>query len=417
MTRPSLPRPIKGLLRPDRPPTHATELWANVAARRARLRDTRGRRLGLRLGAAAFVLGAAALSLLVTLRSPAGPLMLRDGRPVPSRLSPGGQARALSFDDGSRVVVAAGGTLDLLESSERVFRLALRAGRARFEVRPGGPRSWRVDCGPVVVEVVGTAFTLERETEALQVSVKRGAVLVRGERVPDQVQRLGPGDALTVALVAPAQPRDAGPTTGAVTAPDAGIPAVAPPPADNVRKPQPTPAARPTPAAQQIPAVEPMPAWRAASRAGDFARAFSLLQASGLSREVERAQGAEALLELADIARLSGHPAAAIAPLQRLVAEHHKSPQAALGAFTLGRLRMDTLGDAIAAAQDFELAIAMGLPSALSEDAHARAVEAFARAGDAAEARRAADRYRGAFPDGRRRAKVDALSPALAPGP
>ena len=95
-------------------------------------------------------------------------------------------------------------------------------------------------------------------------------------------------------------------------------------------------------------------------------------------------------------------------PLERVLNEFSQSPLAALSAFTLGRVELDQLKNPRAAAQAFERAIAMRPPHALLADCHARLVEAYARAGDDASARRAASRYRTLSPTGRHNVDVEA---------
>jgi transmembrane sensor len=107
------------------------------------------------------------------------------------------------------------------------------------------------------------------------------------------------------------------------------------------------------------------------------------------------------LLALADVARLSGHPSEAVVPLGRILTEFPNDAQAPLAAFALGRLELDSLGHAQAAASAFRKALSLGIPRSLREDVTARLIEAHARSGEAAEARRVADVYRDEFPNGR----------------
>jgi transmembrane sensor len=107
------------------------------------------------------------------------------------------------------------------------------------------------------------------------------------------------------------------------------------------------------------------------------------------------------LLALADVARLSGHPAEAVLPLERILVEFARDAQAPLAAFALGRLQLDSLGHAQAAVSAFRKALDLGIPRSLREDIRARLVEAYARSGDAGAAQRAADTYFDEFPNGR----------------
>jgi transmembrane sensor len=125
-----------------------------------------------------------------------------------------------------------------------------------------------------------------------------------------------------------------------------------------------------------------------------------MLGVSGLRRESARL-GVNDLLALADVARLSGHPAEAVVPLRRIVEDFAADPQAPLAAFALGRLELDSLGHPQAAATAFRKALTLGIPRSLREDVHARLVEAYARSGDSPNAQRAADAYLQEFPNGR----------------
>jgi transmembrane sensor len=124
------------------------------------------------------------------------------------------------------------------------------------------------------------------------------------------------------------------------------------------------------------------------------------LGSEGLRRESKRL-GVNDLLALADVARLSGHPAEAVLPLERILAEFAHDSQAPLAAFALGRLELDSLGRARAAAVAFRKALELGIPSGLREDVLARLVEACARSGDLRAAQQAAAGYHKEFPKGR----------------
>ena len=101
------------------------------------------------------------------------------------------------------------------------------------------------------------------------------------------------------------------------------------------------------------------------------------------------------------MARLSGHPAEAVAPLQRIVDSFAADRQAPLAAFALGRLQLDDLNQPRAAAASFSRALELGVPVSLREDVRARLVEAYARAENWPAARAAAAAYVREFPHGR----------------
>lgn len=197
---------------PPPPPVELEEedvqrLWRGVQARRTH-RDERLRQRPLRrMTAGALALALGLLALLVwrwpaDLVRDAGPVVAVESQQAPSELEvrAGAEPVAVPLSDGSRLTLREGAKLEVLENSGRAFTTALRRGRARFEVKPGGPRRWTVECGPVAVEVVGTVFAVERGAASVAVEVEHGVVLVRGEGVPDRVRRLTAGERLTLAL-------------------------------------------------------------------------------------------------------------------------------------------------------------------------------------------------------------------------
>jgi transmembrane sensor len=102
----------------------------------------------------------------------------------------------------------------------------------------------------------------------------------------------------------------------------------------------------------------------------------------------------------ADVARRSGHPSEAIAPLRKLVARYPGDGRAPSAAFTLGLLE---LSDSPAmAAESFATCRRLQPGGPLVHDALAREVEAQSRAGNAAAARALAQQYVEHYPNGNR---------------
>ena len=146
-------------------------------------------------------------------------------------------------------------------------------------------------------------------------------------------------------------------------------------------------------AAPLQPAQAPLPQaqWTQLAREGDFKSAWD-----ALATNAPRDETGELLLA-ADVARLSGHPDAAVAPLQQVLMAHGSDARAPLAAFTLGRVLLDDLGRPREAATAFETARTLAPASHLSEDALARQVEAAFRAQDP-RARELAERFVKDFP-------------------
>jgi transmembrane sensor len=382
--------PLKDLLRDRTEEPELRRIWERIDGR---LPDARRRRRRLALGGLALV-GAAAIALVanvVGVRRDAGPLRFRDGRALLAVDAPTAGVR-LALSDGSTIELGGGARFEPLESSGTTFLGVLQRGRASFDVRPGGPRRWQVECGLATIEVVGTRFSCERAPGRLRVSVQRGAIVVRGERVADRARRLAAGESLDVmdAEVA-AAPAASSPDEMAA----ADLPSSPP-------EQQP---------GSELGGAPERASWRELASRGRPAEAFAALGAQGVRREARRL-GVADLLALADVARLSGHPVEAVAPLERILSDFAHDPQAPLAAFALGRLELDALDAPRAAASALERALALGVPRSLREDVRARLVEALDRGGDRAAARGAAQAYLREFPSGRHRAEMET---ALAP--
>jgi len=137
--------------------------------------------------------------------------------------------------------------------------------------------------------------------------------------------------------------------------------------------------------------------WRHFAAEGKNDQAYAALGRAGIASESESASVAD-LFALADVARLSGHPADAIDPLQRIVADHSSDSRAPLAALTLGRVRLRSLAMPAAAAESLEKAIALGVPVPLAEETQALLIESLSRTGEREHARAEYERFRARFP-------------------
>jgi len=343
--------PLKRELEDPAPEQEVRRIWGRIQERRAHARARRELRVFARFGALGVALALVALFVLrgagpFAARQP-GPLLVGDA--APSVLD--GRRGGVNLSDGSHIELAPNTKLEVVDNSGRAFVSLLHGGRATFDVQPGGPRRWTIEAGLASVEVVGTRFTLDREPSSLDISVEHGIVLVRGERVPDRIQRLTAGQHLRV--VAEEQSLPVAREDGA---------SAAPAPADSA-----APSATP-----------PVTAAPSASAAVGF----------------------DALLARADAERRAGNLSAAESTLASAIGTAPDHGRAAVAAFTLGKLLLDGSGRAADAARAFSRAVALGPPAAIAEDALARLVEAEGRAGHLARARDAARKYAERYPNG-----------------
>jgi transmembrane sensor len=250
----------------------------------------------------------------------------------------------LVFEEGSSVTLEAGSTWHPGRNDGRAFESELVTGTARFQVTPGGPRTWIVRAGPMTVEVVGTRFAVQRNADRRAVRVEEGTVVVRDPRIPGGTRTLQAGEEVVLAS-SPTAAREA-------------------PRAEVVRSSARPKRERPDPRSDRS-------GWREAARRGDHARAYTLLGPASWERAVGKADAAE-LMQLADVARLSGHAERALEPLERLVDRYPSDPRAALAAVLAGRILMDQLREPSRARPWLERALALGVGSALEPDVRDR---------------------------------------------
>ncbi|UJR78552.1 FecR domain-containing protein [Sandaracinus amylolyticus] len=343
---PSLPERIADTLDLSVDEARVQRTWRG-ARRRAAVpsRRTAGAVVGVIAVAAVVALAVLARRDEPVVIERGGLLLAGGGAPVAREVSEGAAPETLRFAEASAITLWSSARLVPLHNDGARFETELERGRARFSVTPGLGRAWRVVAGDVQVEVVGTVFEVEHTEGRTSVSVERGVVRVSGPRVPGLVVTLRAGEDVVVEreVATPREPL-------VVTSVEPIVAEEAPAPR--------APIARPS-------------EWRDLATRGRHDEAYEALRGRGIVREAERASP-EQLLLLADVARLSGHPAEAVAPLERLLAEHPRDESASLAAVTLGRLFMDALGRPEDARRALERARELGVPAALRADVDRR---------------------------------------------
>jgi transmembrane sensor len=296
------------------------------------------------------------------------------------------QVQHVELGKGAEVLVGPGTRLDVLERTATRIVVSLHAGSARFDVRHDPQRLIRVHAGAVAIEDLGTKFEVEHRGLTARVSVTEGSVSVSFPGADGEARSkvtLGVGKS----AVFPAVAFERSPATEDATEP----PEATSPKTDAVPRDAVTPAAG---------------GWRELARAGKHGGAYKLLAPRDF-RDVGDDPGD--LLLASDAARLSHHPAQAVKLLRRLLSEHGRDPRAPSAAFTLGWLLLNELNRPREAASAFARAEALAPRGNLAEDAVARAVEAWYRAGDLTRASAEVERYRKGYPNGRHLAMLERL--------
>lgn len=356
------------------------------------------------------------------------PALWGPSRPAVEPASPS----ALRLADGSLASPRKNSAVAVRQEAAGRVVVELLHGSAEFAVTKNPGRLFRVEASGVAVEVLGTRFVVDKQPLAdgfrVAVSVSEGRVRVlfsnqqaqlsAGERAEFQVPRD------TIAPASPEGPRALPLSSGQVTKPSDGE--ARPMAAQPVAEPAVSPAPRPSSAGEEGARTRPARAasrraevvpWQQLARQGHYEQAYEQIfaqpppSASGsaaadaaliLSPIAAASHSAADLLLLADVARLSRHPDAAVSSLRQLLDKHSDDPRAPLAAFTLGRVQLDDLGRAREAAESFRLTQTLDGDGPMAQDALAREVEAWSRAGEKIRCRERAQEYLRRYPSGRR---------------
>ncbi len=350
--------------------------WDDARSERALkgLRKKRRRRTAMRATAAAAAIAAVAGGAWAWNRASghheqiARPTMVQPA-PEQPRLAPE-NPDDIVIHDGFVVAPDATAKVAVDRSHAGAVRVNVVAGKSRFHVRaPEAASGVEVHAGKLAVTVYSSEFSVARYAEVSEVWSHSGTVEVlwQGKKV----------------VVAEGEHRRFDP-------------AAAPAGDDSDTTDDDSSAEQPAAPAPVHHPRHQATDWRPLAREGKYDDAYRLLSRGHLGA------GTADLMLAADVFRLSGHPADAVAPLQEVIDRHADDPRAPLAAFTLARVLLDDLGRPTAAARAFARARALDPDGALAEDALAREVEAWAKAGQAQRARSRAELYLERHPNGHR---------------
>jgi transmembrane sensor len=335
---------------------------ADVEAQLSRLHARQRRRARRRVIGAPLAVVAIALAALVAWPRPSLPVAREVASvapprppavvvpaPVVTRSPPSG---VIALGDGS-VVTPLGEDSRLLarQVSETDVVVTLAGGGAQFDVPERAERRFRAELGSFALETHGAAFRVGMTRRQIEVAAERGEVSVRWGH---ERRVVAAGQTRTFAAH------------------------------EDIR------------VDRDEPVPSPAPDWRDDAVRGDYAAAWAKLERAAPLERMED------LLLAGDVARLSSHAGAALGPLARAVALHPNDPRAPLAEFTLGRVHLEDLGAPRDAANAFARARALAPTGPLAEDALAREVEAWSRAGELELARARAQTYLQRYPQGHR---------------
>ena len=273
----------------------------------------------------------------------------------------------LVLSDGSKVEVAQGGSVVLGVNAPERVELTLLSGAAKFDVAKNPQRKFVVHASAVAVEVVGTRFRVQKDSEGqVSVEVEEGTVDVYAH---GRTQRLL-----------------AGQQSGPLALQQEAVPEVDERVSEAEEAAEPI---RPTEIDEEVREPKPRASIKRAPKAEGSA-ADALFGRALAARSTRRWQLAARLAE-------------------RFLKEHPTDPRAGLMAFELGRVQADQLGQREAAMDAYARAMRIDPQADFIDDLLVRWAEAAYADGDAATCAQKRDEYLKRFPRGQLRTTVQSL--------
>ncbi len=318
----------------------------------------------------------------------------------------------IRFDNGSRFELDARTAVRVVASNMENVKVDLSKGLLHADIKRNGKTNWIISAGPYQVTVLGTAFSVDWDSDSsvLGVSVNRGKVLVRGGHLSEHGIRVQAGKRLvadgekgSVAMESISGDSDKADDEELASAADTGSPqdrpgmtdeGVVEPEADRSIPPSAREgshvAARKS-ASTVTPAGE-SPSWKDLSDAREFAAAVAAARRQGLD-ELLTNLDANDLWALANAARYARDATVSARALMAVRERFAGSQRAFTAAFMLGRLKLDLEGNPTAATAWFETYLTEKPSGPLAEEALGRLIDACDKAGRKTEAARNAEIY------------------------
>jgi transmembrane sensor len=305
---------------------------------------------------------------------------------------------SLDFSDGSRFELTPKSKARVTELGSSA-RVELANGSLHVRVVPHRAAAWHIDAGPFGVRITGTRFVVSYDParEVFELAMDEGEVELSG-CVFGKGRKLAGGQRVRASCRTKELAvgyRDVAPSR--VTAPEAEVASNTPPALTTAPSSEPE-VNSPGHVASAPPAPAPL-SWQPLARAGKYREAYAELGRLGFEEECKRASS-DALGLLADVARKARAPRKAEHALLVLRRRFPGSSDAAIAAFTLGRLEFDEFHGYTKAADWFRTYLKEQPNGAMAREALGRLLEAAYRAGDAASARALSERYLREYPSG-----------------
>jgi hypothetical protein len=297
------------------------------------------------------------------------------------------------FSDGSTFTMTSATRARVADTNAHGGTVVLENGSIDAAVvhRPAG--HWRVVAGPFTVLVTGTKFdvhwSVAEQTFALK--LHEGSVSVLGPSLPDGTgRRVSPGEELRISVErAPVAEKNA----------DVAAPIVDRGHSDAVRAPSPP---------EKLEVAKRVP-WRQLALDAHYAEALSAAETDNFQALCRRESSRDLLL-LGDTAHFAGSIDRAEQAFRSVRGRFPGGHEAAVAAFSLGRIAYDERRNFGGSADWFQTYLREEPAGTLAREASGRLIEAYRAAGNLAAARDAAATYLAAYPAGPHAALARSIS-------
>jgi TolA-binding protein len=292
------------------------------------------------------------------------------------------KSTAIRFSDGSSWTLIDGAVARVTDTSSAGATVVLDDGALHAAVvhRPAG--KWRVAAGPFTVLVTGTKFDVRWRPvdQTFELELHEGAVTILGPSLGDGGRHLSAGERIRISIPDEAMRSPSAPDTARVQAAESPSPQLAPSGAHG-------------------PATGARVSWKQLALEERYAEALTVAETEHFD-VICRGASAPDLLLLANTARFAGSAKRAETAFRSLRARFPGTHEAALAAFSMGRIAYDEHRNFRDAADWFRRYLADEPGGILAREASGRLIEAYRSAGDVAEARQSAKAYLAKYPSG-----------------
>ena len=300
------------------------------------------------------------------------------GQPIVARDEP----KELSFPSGTRALFSQSSSGAVSKVSANTVELTLEEGSLQMDVtqRPG--LTWVVRSGKFRVYVIGTAFSVSRETasDKFQVKVKRGKVRVEGPGVEGQKLLLAAGEEFAWRPPEVARPdaESLQKSREVETVTERDVSRAA------------SPTSKSRTGAKTPPDAQQSSNWQTLARAGNYERALEEVESRGTDRVLDASSADDRLL-LGNAARYVGRMD--LGSRAYLAARESGGAAAPLAAYYLAKIALDSNGDQTGAIRWLETYLQEAPSGDLAPSARARLMNLLHANGKKTQARKVANEY------------------------